>query len=176
MGRWLAKDPHKLNDGVNIYQYATSEPVNVLDPTGFWTVSIGGYGAAGAPGIVGSGGFSFNLDGRGNISVTGTLGGGGRAGTPGASGGVHIGGTTGRDVGDLTGRYVQYSAGGAAGGHVGGTVYFGPNSAGDTVKGGGVDIGGGLGVGLDVQVTNTWELWRGDIWDLLDPWGMLPCH
>ena len=25
----------------------------------------------------------------------------------------------------------------------------------------------GLGVGLDVQVTNTWEIARGDIWDLL---------
>ena len=133
MGRWLAKDPHKLADGFNIYQYSSSEPINLLDLTGLWTFSIGRYGTAGAPGIVGSGGFSLNFDGRGNISLTGTLGGGGRAGTPGATGALHIGG-------------------------------------------GGIDIGGGLGVGLDVQVTNTWEIARGDVWDLLDPWGVLPCH
>ena len=46
----------------------------------------------------------------------------------------------------------------------------------DPAKGGGLDVGGGLGGGLAVQVTRTWELARGDIWDILDPWGMLPCH
>jgi hypothetical protein len=52
----------------------------------------------------------------------------------------------------------------------------GPNDAGQTVKGGGLDIGAGIGFGLDTQVTYTEELWRGDIWDLIDPWGLLPCH
>jgi hypothetical protein len=172
----LEKDPHRLSDGFNIYQYVNNEPMNSLDLTGLWTVSVGGYGTAGAPGIVGSGGASFNFDGHGNISLTVAGGAGGRAGTPGASGALHFGATDGRDVGDLTGKFVQYSVGGAAGEHVGGTVYFGPNDIGETVEGGGVDIRFGLGVGLDTQVTYTEELWRGDIWDFLDPWGMLPCH
>ncbi len=45
-GRWLTKDAHRFSDTHNLYEYASSHPVDSRDPTGFDTCTFecrGGY-------------------------------------------------------------------------------------------------------------------------------------
>jgi RHS repeat-associated protein len=40
IGRWVSKDPVRFEGGVNLYEYATSDPINLVDVTGAGPVDI----------------------------------------------------------------------------------------------------------------------------------------
>jgi len=67
-GRWTAKDPIGFDgDGPNLYGYVLNDPVNLIDRTGFWSISIGAGGGANYLGIGGSANTSISADSEGNV-------------------------------------------------------------------------------------------------------------
>jgi RHS repeat-associated protein len=99
-GRWTAKDPIGLNgDGPNFYAYVGNAPINRIDPSGLWSVSISWYWGFGGTLTVG------NSNGSNFVNVNAGVGIG--AGVSFAPGGGFPGGT---DLGDL-GGYIGFSGG-----------------------------------------------------------------
>jgi len=97
-GRWLSKDPIGISGGLNLYAFCDNNPVNFVDPMGY-------YGLAGAA----VGGISGGISG----AISGYASGGWA--------GAAAGAVTGAAVGAAVGA-VNPLAGGAAGGAVGGAV------------------------------------------------------
>jgi RHS repeat-associated protein len=76
-GRWTGKDPVGFSGGLNVYVYASSDPLNRWDPNGWFGVAIGGSGGAGyclflcAPAVSGGGGFYMGTEGVGTYVAGG---------------------------------------------------------------------------------------------------------
>ena len=165
-GRWLTRDPIRYNGGVNLYGYCQNDPINRVDPVGWWTftitvgvvvaipvigpIGIGGGADGGV--IISNNGWGFTGDGFVGISAGagGAIGlsGGGSSATPpvGRSGGPIFGGAG--------------FAGDGPGGSVG---IWGSPGGGPSISGGrggpGAAIGGGgvFGGGYSGTIIFPWS-------------------
>ena len=180
--RFVSEDPIGLKGGdVNFYAYAHQNPVNLIDPFGLWTISLGGTINVN----LGFGSFSYSggfvVDSSGDIGVYNTVGGGGAFGTnglgnfpnptngypfnnisppeggPSGSLGLTLGVSNAKHICDLGGPFVNGNLGFGEGlqGSAGGFAGNSPNGAvvgGDVTLGVGGALGGGSG---SVGGTNT---------------------
>jgi hypothetical protein len=68
VGRWTAKDPILFSGGdTNLYGYVLQDPINFSDPSGLWSISIGGY----SPGTGLGGGIHFGQNPDGSSFLVG---------------------------------------------------------------------------------------------------------
>ena len=113
-GRFLSEDPIEfLGRDQNLYRYVSNNPINLSDPTGLVTFTLGGSFRApfGAGGIGGGIAISFPdpiTGGQFDLGFFGTISGGGEGGGLGRGTvdvGIHRGSVT-----DLAGRGIQLSA------------------------------------------------------------------
>jgi RHS repeat-associated protein len=163
VGKWLNRDPIGERGGISLYNYVNDNPINTVDPLGLWTVNIGFSGSINIPmiGSVGIGGGGFGgiaIDGHGNIGWYWGGGGGIGAGAGGGAAGIQLGRSDADSICDLAGPFGSASGSGGEGVIVGGEVYTGSGSHGQTVTGGNLFIGGGGGTPVSGTIggTNTW--------------------
>jgi hypothetical protein len=93
----------------------------------------------------------FMVDSEGTLAWYDTYGGGCAVGS-GFSGGLQLGGSNAKTVYGMGGVFIQSGAGGGGGGSFSIDAYG--NSTG-SINGGQINIGGGFGGSVSVQVTNT---------------------
>ena len=145
-GRWISKDPILFAGGnTNLYSYVVDDPINGIDSAGLWTFQMGFSGSITFPGGYTLTGFvGFAIDGRGEIAPIYGGGGGLGIGT-GASGGVFIGASNANSVCDLGGPFDNLSLGGGWGPDATGDAFYGRGTQGQSVLGGTLTLGAGLG-------------------------------
>jgi RHS repeat-associated protein len=154
VGRFISEDPLGFDGGdVNLYVYASNNPVMLVDPLGLWTVGIGITMSFqfGAVNLNFSGGLV--ADGAGNIG-TYTCGGGGLGMGARVSGGISTSVSNAMTISDLSGPFTNGSLGGGWGANASGDYFTGPSDNG-WVTGGGVTVGAGLGGGGSSSITYT---------------------
>jgi RHS repeat-associated protein len=162
LGRWLTRDPLGEIGGINLYGFVGNNPVNLIDPLGLWTASVGAsftlqFGSFSATFSAG-----YVMDGMGNYgayySAGPGLGSGGRL-----SGGISFGGSNAKTICDLRGPFFGGNLGGGWGPNAEGNMFSGPSANGD-VYGGGLTLGAGLGAGGSSNITGTIIAPRGTLW------------
>ncbi len=165
MRRFINEDPIRLFGGINSYAYVQNNPVNWIDPSGLFGITVGFEGAAAAFGFGGMGGIYGNFAHNPSLpwyqgwssSVTIIAGGGAAASVAGVGGGVHIGGNNACDVDQLNGPFINAGRAGLGAVSVGGF-----RSLDGSVSGGGVTVGPSLGyIGAIGGGTYTWTLGGG---------------
>ena len=154
-GTWTTRDPIRFVGGSpNLYGYALGDPVNLTDPLGLRTL-----GAC----VSGSIGFGINVSGQicGQVSTSGEIGAtetiGAGPGAAGASIGIGPQGSNAKHISDLKGPFVNANVNGALGAEAGANGFAGTTDCGDTVYGGGFQVGAGIGGGESVMVTETYQ-------------------
>jgi RHS repeat-associated protein len=160
IGRWVSKDPIGWEGGqVNLYVYAGQDPGNHLDPSGLWTLQLGGQFticlgicATINPNIACDADGNFDLNISGSLAVS--------SGYAGVSLGPTIEVTNASGIDDLTGveGFVGGSASGevayVGAGYVEGESYWGVNASAGVGGGWGtfgpaeVHVGGTVGVNV----------------------------
>jgi hypothetical protein len=162
-GRFLQPDPVGYSAGSNLYAYVENDPLNFDDPSGLWTLQVGGSYSLnwGTWSLAIGGGFAVDL--KGNAGVYGTISAG-----PGVGGqtslGVNAAISNAPRITDLAGWgagvSVQAGIGAAVGagwqkGYIGN---YAPYQSGNVSLG----IGGGMGVSASPSYTKvvpivTWD-------------------
>ncbi len=172
--RFISQDPIRLSGGLNLYAYVKGNPAGSIDPSGLWTLQIGGTISGVSPigiAVTFSGGIA--IDGSGNVATYTTIGLGVGEGLGGAAG-ISAAISNATTVGDLSGPFSNGSFVGGTG--AGGSVdIFGGASPNGPVVGAGATVGVGGGVGGSVGSTNTWINPIGSIKDLIGPKNTLSC-
>lgn len=138
-----------ITSGINLYEFALDNPVNLTDPLGLWTIT-GGVSFSGQLGPVNiNDSFGIAIDNHGNVGGFNAAGAGVGAGA-GFSGGLSFTGSNARTICDLGGWFENSSASIGAG--LGGSIegFSGPSDDGPVSGGGftaGLGIGGGASAG-----------------------------
>ena len=94
------------------------------------------------------------VDGNGNFGGYGAYGGGIGEGAQ-VSGGLSVNSSNAKTICDLNGLFTNVSAGGGWGQSASGDAFYGTDSQGNRIEGGGITIGAGAGAGGVVTITNT---------------------
>jgi hypothetical protein len=138
-------------------------PISRIDPLGLWTVQIGGTIniQLGPINFQTSGGIAF--DGYGNIGGYSAYGGGIGEGAQ-VSGGLNLNSGNANTICDLNGPFTNVSAGGGWGPSASGDAYYGYDSQGNRIEGGGITIGVGAGEGGSTTITTTTVTPVGKLW------------
>ena len=164
-GRWMSKDPILFAGGdANLYGYALTDPINYIDLTGLWTFQMGFSGSISLPfGFSFTGFVGFAIDGHGEIAPI--YGGGlGQGMGEGLSGGVFIGASNATSVCNLSGPFANLALGGGWGPDATGDAFYGLDSQGQSVLGGSVTVGAGLGATSFDGATITHVGLVGNLW------------
>jgi RHS repeat-associated protein len=156
LGRWLSRDPYGefTDSSLNLFSYAANAPSSFSDPLGLWTFQVGvsyNWSAAGGSGI-GFGGIAFDSNGGAAWYWGAGVGLGGGAG---GSAGVQAAFSNANCVDDLKGVFGNFSRGGGWGENVTGDAFFGHDSNGNRIGGGGLSYGIGAGQTSFVGYTDT---------------------
>lgn len=146
-GKWLSRDPMREAAGINLYGYVGNDPVNAVDPLGLATLSLG-VSASSAAGVTGAISAGVIVDTQGNIGLYGGIDvGAGIAGGVGLDGVLGV--TNASDIYEGTsGMNKGVGVSGAFGGKLGVGASSGTESNGDSIAGGSVAAGIGLGGGV----------------------------
>jgi RHS repeat-associated protein len=164
--RFISEDPIEFNRGTHLYAYAGQNPISNLDPFGLWTWQIGLSGSFTAPwggSVTFFGGIAFDTQGHVGTYAGGGLGlGNGVKG----SGGVSFGTSNAKTICGLSGPFTNISFGGGVGASGTGDYFQGHDRAGNTVSGGGLTLGPGLGGAASATGTYT----------LVCPFGRYSCQ
>jgi len=154
IGRFISSDPIGLAGGINTYAYVLDNPFNAIDPLGLWTFQMGFSVSGSLFGFSGTAFIGFAIDGNGDIAPIYGAGGGLGVGA-GVSGGVFIGTSNGNTVCDLGGPFDNLSLGGGWGPDATGDAFYGHGTQGQTVLGGTLTLGPGLGATSFAGITGT---------------------
>ncbi|MHB8405520.1 MAG: RHS repeat-associated core domain-containing protein [Gammaproteobacteria bacterium] len=163
-GRFISEDPLGLAGGINTYIYVLDNPLNAIDPLGFWTFQMGLSGSFTLPfGLSFTGSIGFAIDGHGEIAPFYAGGFGAGLGS-GLSGGVFIGASNANTVCDLGGPFDNLSIGGGWGPDATGDAFYGYGTQGQPVLGGALTLGLGLGAtsfggGTGTHIGSVGRLW-----------------
>ena len=74
-GRFISEDPIGFDGGINLFAYASSNPILYSDPTGLWTFGFS-LNFSGGAGLGGTTGVNFVWDTQGGFEIQQTHGGG----------------------------------------------------------------------------------------------------
>ena len=151
--RFVQEDPLGFLAGANLYAYANNDPLNLSDPLGLWTFSIGVSGSYHFLGFDGQASFGVAVDGYGNVRGY-TAGGAGPAIGAGGSLGLSLQGSSAQTVAGLGGPFANQSIG-LGDGLSGSVDTFQGMDGSNIVTGGGVTFGVGLGAGVSSTITGT---------------------
>ncbi len=156
-GRFLQRDPIGFIDGMNLSAYVLNNPINYVDPSGYWLSTLagaivgavvgavtaavtGGNIAAGAAGgavtgaLIGSG-VPPAIAGAAGGAVSGAISGGAEGGVSGAVQGAVVGAVTGAAAGAISGGLSSQLSGGTFGSGAGSAFTTGTSSTATTFGG-----------------------------------------
>ena len=155
-GRFISEDPSGFGSGTNLHSYAAQDPVDLTDPTGLSTFSIGGSVSfqIGPFGSV-QGSVGFAIDSEGNFGGFYFAGGGyGVGGGEHGQAGISFARSNAETICQLTGLFLNSSVGAGDGLDISGDAFTGQSNRG-TVVGGGFTAGVGFGAGGSILPTYT---------------------
>jgi RHS repeat-associated protein len=155
IGRWTAKDPIGFNGGdTNLYSYVGQNPTTFIDPTGLYTLQIGGAFNYHFLGINFQGGFGVALDTNGGIGHYSYEGGGFGAGAT-TGFGLSVQASNANNICDLRGNFANSSIHGGAG--LGGALdlFSGHALNGTEINGAGITLGAQEGAAVSTGYTFT---------------------
>ena len=138
-GQFLTRDPAATISG-SVYGYADDSPFVVTDPSGLWTGGLCLTSHLGGL-LFWAGQVCVQIDGHGDLGVTGTMAGGGS--TPGLGAAVGVQGSNADKIKDLNGMFWTAGAGGGEVIIGGADASWGRDSCGRSVYVG--ELSGGVG-------------------------------